>query len=387
MNQTIGPLPIALAVSAMGVCFLPCFGAAADSAPGPATGKIMTVTGPIEPGTLGPTLTHEHIFIDATVREDTPQGWAAAGLERPSMPAAQALYAAPLTMNVLNAVTLGAPNRDNQVLSDEKVAIEEVKQLKRYGGTAMVDLTSIGLHRDPPALRRVAEATGVDIVMGSSWFNAQWAGDNFTGRSMESLTDEIVRDINVGVDDTGIRAGIIGEVLATDPDDANQRKILQASARASRMTGAAISIFAGPGTQLKALEVLTAAGADPSRVVVGRAVSSANDLPTLEKIIARGAYIDFDSLGDAPTVNTEVDDHDVAMVVIELIKRGHTERILLSHDVHQKTDLQAYGGNGYSFIGQFFGPYLKKLGVTDAQLQTILVDNPRRLLTLATPRK
>lgn len=133
--------------------------------------------------------------------------------------------------------------------------------------------------------------------------------------------------------------------------------------------------------------MLTSAGADPSRIVVGRARSSANDLPTLEKIIARGAYIDFDSLGDAPTVNTEIDDHDVAVVVVELIKRGHAERILLSHDVHEKTDLQAYGGTGYSFIGQFYAKYLKKLGVTDAQLQTILVDNPRRLLTLATPRK
>src|SRR5437868_10129037 len=149
MTRTIRSWQIALAVSAMGLYAVSSFVVAVAAEAGPATGKIMTVTGPIEPHTLGPTLTHEHIFIDATVREDTPQGWAAAGLTRPSSPAGQALYEAPLTMNVLNAVTLGAPNRDNQVLNDEKVAIEEVQQLKRYGGTAIVDLTSIGLRRDP----------------------------------------------------------------------------------------------------------------------------------------------------------------------------------------------------------------------------------------------
>src|SRR5690349_19874907 len=124
MIRTIRSWPIALTVSAMGLCFIPSLVALAATAAGLAAGKIMTVTGAIEPNTLGPTLTHEHIFIDTTVREDTPQGWATAGLERPSTHAGQALYTAPLTMNVLNAVTLGAPNRDNQVLNDEQVAIE-----------------------------------------------------------------------------------------------------------------------------------------------------------------------------------------------------------------------------------------------------------------------
>jgi phosphotriesterase-related protein len=80
-----------------------------------------------------------------------------------------------------------------------------------------------------------------------------------------------------------------------------------------------------------------------------------------------------------------VADSDVARGIVEMIKAGYTDRILLSQDVCTKLQLKSYGGSGYSYIVEYFLPYLKRLGVTDAQIHTIMVENPRRVLTFVAP--
>ena len=352
-------------------------------------GKIMTVTGPIDPDELGQTTMHEHIFIDFTVMDDTPERWSAAGRVEPVGATAVGLYHAPLTMDILGAVARGAANRDNRLLTDERMAIDEVLEFRRRGGSAIVDTTSIGLKRDPLALSRVSEATGLHIVMGASWYRKGWHPKDLDDRSIESLTQEIVGDITVGVGDTGIRSGIIGEVgTEGDPLVPNELKVIQASARASRITGAAVTLHTSAvlHEQPGILDMLEAEGADLSRVVVGHSNPLASDLAFMEQLLARGVYIQFDTLGRQPTLSYPVvTDTDVGHGIVNLIEAGHVDRILLAQDVCSKLQLKAYGGTGFSFIQEQFIPYLKQLGVTDAQLHTIMVDNPRRVLTFAEP--
>ena len=351
-------------------------------------GQVMTVTGPIDPNELGQTIMHEHIFIDFTVMDDTPARWSAAGRVKPVGATAVGRYNAPLTMDILGDVMLGAANRDNRLLTDEQVAIDEVLEFKRRGGGAIVDTTSIGLKRDPLALRRVADATGLHVVMGASWYRKGWHTSDLDDRSIESLTEEIVRDVTVGVGDTGIRSGMIGEVgTEGDPLVPNEVKIIQASGRASRITGAPVTLHtsAQRHEQPRILDLLEAEGADLRRVVVGHSNSLAPDLPFMEELLARGVYIQFDTLGRQPTVRRAVNDTDVAHGIVDLIDAGYVDRILLSQDVCTKIQLKAYGGSGFSFIQEHFIPYLKQLGVTDAQLQTIMVENPKRVLTFAAP--
>jgi phosphotriesterase-related protein len=256
-------------------------------------GKIVTVNGPINPDQLGTTITHEHIFIDFTVPQETPESWAETGRVKPVGATALGLYNAPLDLHNIGAVTLGAANRDNYLLLDEQVAIREVAQFKHYGGSGIVDTTSIGLKRDPAALRRVATATGLHVVMGASWYRRGWFDDaEMTRRSVESLTDEIVRDVTVGVGDTGIRAGIIGEVgTVGNPLVPNEIKIIRASGRASRLTGAAVTLHTSAllKEQGKILDLLAEEGAALSRVIVGHSNAIANDLPLLKTIVDRGA--------------------------------------------------------------------------------------------------
>jgi phosphotriesterase-related protein len=351
-------------------------------------GSVLTVNGPIDPDTLGNTIMHEHIFINFSLPDNDPERWRWAGRTPPRGATAVGLYNRPLTMDILDLVTLGRPNRDNLLLTDEATAIDEVREFKIRGGQTIVDVTSIGLGRDPLALRRVAQASGLQIVMGASWYRKSWHPRDMDSRSVESLTEQIVHDVVSGVDDTGIRAGIIGEVgTQGDPLTPNEIKVIKASGRASRLTGAPVSVHTSAQLheQPKILDLLAAEGADLTRVIVGHSNSLAADQPFMKQLLDRGVYIQFDLLGRQPTVRRRVTDTDVAAAIVELIDAGYVDRILLSQDVCTKVQLKAFGGTGFSFILEQFIPYLKRLGVTDEQIGTIMITNPKRVLTFASP--
>lgn len=369
--------------------FVSGFATAAPPIPNLA-GQVMTVNGPIPAERLGQTLMHEHIFIDFTVPDDEPDKWRMTGRTKPVEGEALKIYEAPLTMDILSAVLFGAPNRDNWRLDDEKTAIKEVADFKRHGGGTILDVSSIGLKRNPSGLRRVSKATGVNIVMGASWYTQAWYSKDLAQRSIENLTDEIVRDVTVGVDGTDIRSGIIGEVGTSGaPESPIESKIIRASGRASRLTGAAVTVHALGFFKKHAmiLDMLEDEGADLSRVVLGHSDFLAGDTAYLIPILQRGATVQFDLIGkSALLTRARAADPEVAKTIIELIKAGYTDQILLSHDICTKTSLKTYGGTGYSFILERFVPYLKRQGVTDAQIATMLVENPRRLLTFVAPQ-
>lgn len=352
-------------------------------------GKIMTVKGPIDPSQLGDTLMHEHIFIDFTVPVDTSEGWRYASREKPVGATQVATYRAPLTIDLLGVVTQGAPNQDNWMLDNEKLQTEEVRRFQGAGGNAIVDVTSIGLKRDPEALLRVSKATGLNVIMGAAWYRKGWSGKLIENRSIESLTEEIVRDVTTGVGNTGIRSGIIGEV-GTEGNPLVQTELnnIRSAGRASRLTGAAVTLHTSAllKEQPRILDMLQEEGADLSRVIVGHSNPIATDLPFMKKLMDRGAYVQFDLLGREPTPRTPVSDAEVGKAIVEMIKAGYLNKILLSQDVCTKIQLAASGGTGYAYINEYFLPYLKRLGVTDQQIQTIVVENPRRVLTFVAPR-
>lgn len=354
-------------------------------------GKIVTVSGPMDPMTLGHTLMHEHIFIDFTVPDEDPARWTIAGRKRPIGATDVALYNSPLTIENISAVMLGKPNRDNWILNDEKTALAEVAEYKQRGGGAIVDVTSVGLKRNPKGLERISRTTGVPIVMGSSWYTEAWRPADLENRSIESLTDEIVRDITVGIDGTAIKAGIIGEVgTGNAPEVGVENRILRASARASRITGAAITLHSIGSLKQhsKLLDILTSEGADPKRIIFGHSDLLASELSYLKTLLDKGVTIQFDLLGRPPLVTrTRPLDSEVAKTVADLVKAGYADRILLSHDICTKTSWKAYGGTGYSFIEESFLPYLKRIGLTDTEINQIIVENPRRLLTFVAPRE
>ena len=124
-------------------------------------GKVMTVRGPIDPDELGPTLMHEHLFI-ALYKGVAPDDYT---------PATDwCLWDQELTIDKLDLARDLKPIRDNWILVDEKTAIDEAMEFRHHGGGTIVEVTSIGLRRDPLAISRVSQATGLNVVMGAGWY-------------------------------------------------------------------------------------------------------------------------------------------------------------------------------------------------------------------------
>ncbi len=164
-------------------------------------GKAQTVLGTIEAEDLNIVLPHEHCLIDMSV-------W----FQEPATASEKLIARQPLAPENLWYVRYHPFScLDNVQLLDEQLAIEELKRFKLHGGSTVVDVTNIGIGRDPLALTRISRATNLNIIMGSGYYveKAQPAGINM---SMEMIAADIVRDITVGVGNSGIRAGLIGEI-------------------------------------------------------------------------------------------------------------------------------------------------------------------------------
>lgn len=336
--------------------------------------KAVTVTGPIDPSDLGITLVHEHLFID--LRNAHLPG-------HDVTPTEQAMCDAKVDLSNLSLAREGYPIADNYVLEDESISIEEVMQFKKLGGGTIVDVTSIGLRRDPLAARRVSESTGLNIIVGSSWYTKDFYTQEMDRRTVEDLSDEIIRDITDGIGDTGIRAGIIGEVgINGNPLTPNEVKVIRASARASRLTGAAISFHRGGVGEEKhrVLDIVAQEGAELTRTILGHSDDIADDLPLILELLKRGVYIEFDMMAsfDTPFVLSRI--AKVSQAIPKLIEAGYGNRILISQDVCWKVHLKRYAGRGYTFILEKFLTHLRCLGVADEQINELLVENPKRVL-------
>ena len=158
-------------------------------------GQVQTVLGPIAPADMGVTITHEHILSTMPHLTDTP----------PEDPERRAFFDEPVTMENLGALRFGSLlNYDNCQLDSIETAIEEVRRFGRAGGGTIVEATSLGIGRNPAGLARISEASGVRLIMGSSYYLGitHPPERNVAGRDEEDIADEIVRDVTEGADGT-----------------------------------------------------------------------------------------------------------------------------------------------------------------------------------------
>jgi phosphotriesterase-related protein len=311
---------------------------------------VQTVLGPIDPGELGFTLPHEHTQI--------------------------ALW--------------HIPNRWDywELTADEPVITTELERYRDAGGRTLVDVTPLGMGRDPAWLVRLARATGLNLVMGSGWYREAYYPRTLDvdRLSVESLADELVRDATEGVEVEGagaVKPGILGEIGTDKPWlTAREERVHRAVARASVRTGLAITTHAvlSP-VGLAELDVFEGEGADLSRVVIGHADSYPNLAYYLE-IIRRGASVELDFLGMEFTPTERHGEPRLVDLLLELLHRGHAGQVLLSQDVCHNSQLRAYEGNGYTYLQETFLPRLRARGVADAEIEQLTVANPRRILTI-----
>lgn len=325
---------------------------------------VMTSTGPIDPASMGVTLMHEHLLLNLT-----------------------------------------SEYRATGLLNNQPAITEEVGAFKRAGGSTIVELTpaelTIGGSPDPHgyvtgtpdndfgwasrtpssmrAINEISEATGINVVLGTGHYRDPYLNSGWVDtHTVNQIADSLVSDLTVGISGTTIKAGIIGEIGADKwYISSREERSFRAAARAQRETGAALTTHAARWpVGIPQLDLLEEESVNLTRVIIGHCNSVA--IPKYHREIAeRGAYVQFDLIRNESTHQNATD----VGYVQELIAAGFTDRILLSQDVCTTSQLKTNGGCGYVFVISEFTELLKAAGVSDNDIDTILIDNPRRALT------
>jgi len=323
------------------------------------SGKVMTVKGVIDPSDLKKTITHEHFFIDLSKSHfphqppiynkpgnktigNTPSSSSSTRAtnypSRPTeldFPATELnLWNAKVDFGNLHLARNSEPIADNYILSDVNLAIKEALEFKNNGGSTVVDVTNRGLKRDPEALLKLSEATGLNIIMGSSWYQKMFHPRDMDDKSVENLTDEIVEDITVGVNGTGIKSGIIGEVgVNGGPITRNEEKCIISAAIGSKLTGAPITIHSGGVGEEKhhTLDLIEKEGVSLNRVIMGHSDWLADHYEFALELIDRNVFLEFDLIGRESALEISPTAKDI-QIVTKLVQDGHEDKILLSQD-------------------------------------------------------
>jgi phosphotriesterase-related protein len=330
---------------------------------------VQSVTGPVEARDLGVTLPHEHVFINMT-RTTPADGY----------------------LNVWSDVE------------------SELGLFRAAGGTTIVDLTNgelsdhaapvfwgNGEHdfaqnattgsRSPAnvlATKAMAEQTGLTVILGTGHYYQAYLDTEWWDRtSTNAIADHLIADLVEEIPGTGVRAGLLGEIASDLPYiTAAEERSFRAAARAQRETGVLLSTHAPTfPTGLAQLEILTEEGVDLERVVVGH-TDTVKSVDYSLALLAKGAYIQYDCMmtcrvGGAlvlPEIERRID--FLRMVV----DAGYADKVLLSHDVCQRSHMHSRGGAGFVFLFEEFIPRAIAAGIAPEVMQQIVTDNPRRAL-------
>ena len=347
----------------------------------PLSGKAQTVLGPVDGDTMGITLPHEHLLIDFKVMFKEPEAAADKG---------RAL--APVTMANLGWVRQNfSSSLDNLRLLDEDVARDEALLFKQAGGRTMVDPTNGGLARDPAALARIARATGLHVVMGAGYYVQAAHPPALSRRSVDDIAREIVADLTVGVGDTGVRAGLIGEIGCTWPWTDDEKKVVRAAVAAQRETGAPLMIHPGRNSRapMQILELVGKEGGNLKRTIMCHIDRTIADRKHLMELAQTGCYLEYDLFGLETSYYPYNPDFDMPndggrmAQILRLIEDGHTRQVLMSHDIAYKHLLTKWGGCGYHHLLVNVVPRLRRKGLDDRAIRGLIVDNPRRAFVFA----
>jgi phosphotriesterase-related protein len=313
--------------------------------------QVETARGPIDVSLLGPTLMHEHVFVlNEEIRLNYPAGW------------------------------------DEEARVADAAA--KLNALRKRGCGTIVDPTVIGLGRDIRRIRDVAQRTEINIVVATGLYTYDDVPFyfRFRGRHSESGSDPMtamfVADIADGIAGTGVKAAFLKCAIEDQGLTPGVERVLRAVAGAHAATGAPITVHTHPGSGsgLEAMRVLAEEGADLSRVVMGHS-GDTTDLDYLARLADAGGLLGMDRFG----LNALLPFEQRVDTVAELARRGYADRMVLSHDAACYIDwfrpeqIGAFAPDWH--FGHLFDdvlPALLERGVSQAQIETMLVDNPRR---------
>jgi len=320
------------------------FGAAAAlprAAFGERQPEVATVLGPVPAADLGVTLMHEHVLVDF--------------------------------------VGAAAVSPDRYDADDAfRVALPHLKELRRRGCRTLVECTPAYLGRDVALLRRLSEASGLNLVTNTGYYGA--AEDRFVPahafeESADALSDRWTAEHDDGIEGSSVRPGLLKTGVDAGPLSGTDRKLVRAAALCHLRTGLRVAVHTGDGiAAMGVLATLRDEGVSPGAYIWVHAQNEP-DRAFHVRAAAAGAFVEFDGISER-----SLDGHVDA--VMDMIERGHTSQLLLSQDAGWYHVGEEGGGSfrGYTYLFDAFLPSLRRAGVSETQVRTLLVDNPGRAL-------
>jgi phosphotriesterase-related protein len=313
---------------------------------------VNTVLGPFHPEQLGVTLMHEHIL------------WSSPGWEY--SPEAKRIFDAPKVLEHI---------------------YNDLVELRETGGRTLVDVSGIGIGRDPEILVTLSRWSGVNIVACTGFWQQQKILPYFAERDVDYMTELFVQELTVGMGTTAIKAGIIKVGCSRDAMHPLEERTFRAAARASKRTGAAITTH-GSWQVARQVEVFVDEGVDPTRVVLGHLEDGTVIDPQRDRELARLGYnLGYDHIGleELQFFYATTDDRRLK-VILEMIDGGYINQMVLSNDTDGWSLGLVQRGNyqhTYAHLIKNFLPRLRKAGVAEEQIHTLLVENPKRILAIS----
>ena len=318
--------------------------------------QVQTVRGPVDTAELGQTLMHEHVFVlTADMQQNYPEEWGS---------------------------------------EDERVAdaVGKLQALADVGVRTIVDPTVVGLGRYIPRIQRIAEQVDLNIVVATGCYTYDDVPFFFHHRGPalnaavgaevpDPMVDLFVRDVEEGIAGTGVRAAFLKCAIDAPGLTPGVERVMRAVAKAHQRTGVPITVHTHPGSEsgLVVQRVFGEEGVDPGRVVLGHS-GDTTDADHLSALADAGFVLGMDRFG----IYLETTFEARCDVVVEMCRRGYAERMVLSQDTSCYIDwidpqvMALLPQWTYTHIHEEVLPYLREHGVTDEQIETMLVTNPRR---------
>ena len=302
--------------------------------------KIQTVLGEIDPANLGPTSAHEHVF------------W---------------LVPEPYT---LEDPDLG--------LDSIPAAVAELRYLKACGGNALIEMTTAEIGRAPQDLKQVSIASQVHIIATTGRHKDKFNQGDTSNESIDAMADQFIHEIQAGMDDTNIKAGVIKAATSLNQATPFERKVIQAAGKAHLATGAPVATHTEAGSfALEQAHLLIDAGVNPAKLLIGH-LDRNLDWNTYLDLAKTGVYLGFDQIGK----EKYWPDEKRIDLIHKLVENGFASQIVLSTDSARKSTWHTHNplAQGPAYLYETFLPALKTARIGEDIIRLLTIENPARFL-------
>ncbi len=300
---------------------------------------IQTVTGKIKKEDVGFTLGHEHLILNLShIR-----------------------------------------NEDDSILNDVKLMVDELELAVECGLKTVVDVSNMGMGRDIVKLRKISELTKINVIGSTGFYQQSYYPKNIKKLSEEDIKDIFIKEIQVGIDESNIKAGVLAEIGSSyDKITDDEYKVFIGAAKAQQKTGVGIMTHCEQGTMaLEQCDLLLSNGVPTDKIVIGH-MDLVQNINYLMEVLNKEVTIAFDTIGKIGYVP----DERRAEYISILLNKGYEDKIILSLDITRKSYLKKFGGHGYDYMFTTFIPLLKSKNVTNKQIKKILSDNMANILDI-----